>query len=174
MYHQSCRERIGPADLAGPAGSPERALHPKAAYPKNGIDFLPENQMSEQGSRARATRLLLVDDSPDLRKVLCQILRQEGFEVVTAVDGADALQLLQQDDGYDAVVLDHEMPGLKGLELLSVLRSQGRRVPVVLCSGSLELTPEECFRFGVGPVVPKPCEAWRLVEAIHEAIQKQE
>jgi len=148
------------------------ALNPKAVYPKMGPTLLLRTRLSEQGSRLRATRLLLVEDSPDLRKVLCKILRQERFEVVTAVDGADALQLLEKDDGYDAVVLDREMPGLKGLELLSLLRSQGRRVPVVLCSGSLELTPEECSRFGIGPVLPKPCDAWRLVEAIHEAMRK--
>lgn len=116
-------------------------------------------------------RVLVVEDTPDLREMMRDVLQEEGFEVVTAMDGADALESLEEDGGFDAVVLDHEMPRLNGLELLSLLRSRGRRVPVVLCSGSLSLTPEECARLDIGPVVPKPFTTLFLVEAIRAALQ---
>jgi CheY-like chemotaxis protein len=129
--------------------------------------------MAEPGSHAPAPRLLVVEDHDDLLEALCLILREKGFEIATAVDGAEALELLRRADPYDAVVMDDELPRRLGLQLLSILQSEGQQVPVVLHCGSLHLTPEECSRLRVGPVVPKPCDSRRLVQAIQEAIRKR-
>ncbi len=115
-------------------------------------------------------RLLLVEDNAPLRELVCEVLRDDGFEVVTAGDGAEALDLLRRGDAFDVVVLDDEMPRLTGRQLLSLLRAEGCQMPVVLVSGSLELSREECARLDVGPVVRKPLLLPQLADAIRMAL----
>jgi len=115
-------------------------------------------------------RLLLVDDNAPLRELVCEVLRDDGFEVVTAGDGAEALDLLRRGDAFDVVVLDDEMPRLTGRQLLSLLRAEGCQMPVVLVSGSLELSREDCARLDVGPVVRKPLLLPQLADAIRMAL----
>ncbi len=115
-------------------------------------------------------RLLLVEDNAPLRELVCEVLRDDGFEVVTAGDGAEALDLLRRGDAFDVVVLDDEMPRLTGRQLLSLLRAEGCQMPVVLVSGSLELSREDCARLDVGPVVRKPLLLPQLADAIRMAL----
>ncbi len=115
-------------------------------------------------------RLLLAEDDAPLREVVCEALREEGFEVVAAGDGAEALELLRRGDVFDVVVLDDEMPRLKGRQLLSLLRADGCQVPAVLVSGSLELSREERALLSVGPVVRKPVSFPELADAIRTAM----
>lgn len=99
---------------------------------------------------ARSRRVLLVDDTLTTRTLERSILETAGYEVVAAVDGLHALELLQsQDDlGFDAVVTDVNMPRLDGLGLCAALRSSDRfaRLPVVLVTS---LASEDDRRRGV-------------------------
>ncbi len=121
---------------------------------------------------APAARVLLVDDDQPLREMVCELLREEGFQVVTAPDGQQALDLVRQGALFDVLVLDDEMPRLRGRDLLSSLRADGYSTPAVLVSGSLELTPAECARLGVGRVITKPVPLPQLTDAIREAAGK--
>ena len=112
---------------------------------------------------------LVVDDDRLLREVVCEYLQEEGFAVSMAADGTEALELVRRGAGVDVIVLDDEMPRLNGRELLSALRAEGREVPVVLVSGSLTLSQEECARLGVGPVIRKPVMLAELLQAIRNA-----
>ncbi|HKP58814.1 MAG TPA: response regulator, partial [Polyangiales bacterium] len=78
-------------------------------------------------------RLLLVDDSATTRTLEKSILEAAGFEVVTAIDGGNAWQLLQE-HGADLVVSDVEMPNMNGFVLTQTIRSSKRfrDVPVIL------------------------------------------
>jgi CheY-like chemotaxis protein len=120
-------------------------------------------------SSPQPVRLLLVEDDPGLREVR-ELLVDAGFDVTLAVDGADALRRLTHSDHVDAVVLDHEMPRLKGQELLSALRRAGNHVPVVLCSASLQLSRGDCSRLGISGVLLKPFGQDELVLAIRKAL----
>lgn len=126
---------------------------------------------SGSGRHMSPLRLLLVEDHAALREVVCEALQAEGFEVVTADDGAQALELLQEDRSFDVLVLDDEMPRLTGHELLARLRAEGSQVAAVLYSGSLELSEGECARLGVGPVLRKPLLFPQLAAAIRQAIE---
>uniref|UniRef100_UPI002869AA11 response regulator n=1 Tax=Deinococcus sp. TaxID=47478 RepID=UPI002869AA11 len=79
-------------------------------------------------------RLLLVDDSLSVRRVVGRMLERAGFSVDTANDGQDAYERLQLDDGYAVVVSDLEMPRMNGFELLSALRARPATaaLPVVI------------------------------------------
>ena len=74
-------------------------------------------------------RVLVVEDEPELRRVLAQALREEGYAVDEAGDGPDGLYKAEMWD-YDAILLDMMLPGLNGWELLSRLRTK-KATPVM-------------------------------------------
>ena len=77
------------------------------------------------------TSLLVVDDEPAVRRSLSRALGLEGYEVSTAQDGAEALDVLTR-ASYEAVVLDVAMPGVDGIEVCRRLRAGGDRTPVLM------------------------------------------
>ena len=76
-------------------------------------------------------RILVVEDEPDLRRLLEQALREAGYAVDTAEDGQTGLYKATTWE-YDALVLDLMLPGLSGWEILSRLRAAKRLVPVLI------------------------------------------
>lgn len=85
---------------------------------------------------SRAPSILAVDDNPDVLALLRLLLSDEGFEVITAASGSEALQLMQRHFLPDLVITDYAMPGMTGLDLCNHLRSQPetRHIPVFLHS----------------------------------------
>jgi two-component system OmpR family response regulator len=76
-------------------------------------------------------RVLVVEDEPDLRRLLEQALREEGYAVDVAGDGKTGLYKATEWD-YDAVVLDLMLPGMNGWDVLSRLRTAAKPVPVLI------------------------------------------
>jgi CheY-like chemotaxis protein len=116
-------------------------------------------------------RILVAEDEAALREILTEGLRDEGFEVVTATDGLEALERYRSDGPFDVLLLDEEMPRLTGLRVLTRLREKGERVAVILFSGNLELSEQEQARLGVGPTLRKPVSLEELSRAIRRAVQ---
>jgi CheY-like chemotaxis protein len=116
-------------------------------------------------------RILLAEDEPALRDLLVEALRGEGFDVVAAADGAEAIELFSTRGPFDALLLDEDMPGLKGRQALARLRSAGTLVPAVICSGRLDMGRDECVRLGVRFVLRKPCTLASLVSAIRATLE---
>ncbi len=77
-------------------------------------------------------RLLLVEDTPDIALWLATALRQSGLEVTHIGDGLAALAALVPGHGFDLVVLDLQLPGQDGLQVLQTLRARGDEVPVLV------------------------------------------
>lgn len=85
---------------------------------------------------AAGKRVLVIDDDEAVRKSLCAILTARGFQVVEADSGPAALVRLREGSvSIDAVILDHNMPGMNGREVLASLRATHRELPVVMASG---------------------------------------
>ena len=84
----------------------------------------------------QAPRILLVDDEQSLQKLLSYPLRKEGFEVVPALDGQEALDRIR-DDGFDLVVLDVMLPKLDGFEVCRRLRARSG-VPIIMLTAKTE------------------------------------
>lgn len=82
------------------------------------------------------TRVLLVEDDPQVRAFMDEALHFLGFHVLVAVDGAAALARLAEDE-FDVVMTDHRMPEMEGLELVRVLRTRGFAGRVYVVSGVL-------------------------------------
>jgi two-component system, OmpR family, response regulator len=75
-------------------------------------------------------RLLVVDDEPNIRELLSASLRYAGFDVVTASDGREAVQVAEQ-ARPDLMLLDVMLPDMDGFAVASRLRAAGRRIPAV-------------------------------------------
>lgn len=116
------------------------------------------------------TRVLLAEDEALLREILVEGLSDEGFEVEAALDGMEALILYRTKGPFDALLLDEEMPGLTGRQLLRLLRGEGATVPAVIFSGNLVLDDDERAELGVGPVLRKPVSMRDICAALREAI----
>lgn len=80
-------------------------------------------------------RILLVDDDPDVRRSLENALTKAGYEVVSAVNGVDAIRQWRDINGGDLVILDMFMPEKDGLETMVELRKHSPRVPIIAISG---------------------------------------
>lgn len=98
--------------------------------------------------------LLVVEDDRDLREVLAESLRLEGYEVVEATDGADALERLRGGVHPTLVILDLVMPRMDGRQLLAAMRMDAdlAGIPVVLATG----TPPQDLRQEVLQILLKP------------------
>jgi len=92
-------------------------------------------EMFDLGQPARRPRILVVDDDPDIRHLMSEVLAGSSYHVDIAENGTRAWAALQA-KRFDLLVTDHEMPGLTGLQLVTKLRLAGMRLPVILASGS--------------------------------------
>jgi CheY-like chemotaxis protein len=82
-------------------------------------------------------RLLIVDDERELRDVLHEFFEESGYDVIEAADGRVALELLENSQ-VDVAIVDIFMPGVDGLELLTVLRKRPKSAKIVAISGGGE------------------------------------
>jgi two-component system response regulator MtrA len=118
-------------------------------------------------------RILMVDDDALVREVTAEGLRRHGFDVDAPGDGRTALALLRREVVYDLLLLDDQMPGLTGCQLLAALRGDGIRTAAIVYSGSLHLSDAERVTLQVDRVIAKPAALDELVSAIRRALGDQ-
>ncbi len=101
-------------------------------------DVLAPRRVSGVGWRGRGT-VLVVEDEEGVREVVARMLERLGFQVLTAVDGVDAVRVLEHHHGeITTALLDLSMPRMGGQETLSRLRQRSPDLPVILMSGYTE------------------------------------
>jgi two-component system response regulator AtoC len=100
--------------------------------------------------------VLVVDDEPNMRRVLEIMLRKTGYVVFAAGNGREALKIFQ-DNPIDLVITDVRMPEMDGLELLSRLRQDGAETPVIVITahGSVE-SAVDAMKLGASDYIPRP------------------
>jgi CheY-like chemotaxis protein len=117
--------------------------------------------------------ILLAEDNALLRPLAATLLRRNGFEVLLAENGREALELFEQHRGHiDLLVLDLEMPELSGPEVLRRIQQQGPHVPALFTSGQAELPDELPAPVRVAGFVAKPYREHELVAAVRRALQQ--
>ena len=116
-------------------------------------------------------RVLVVDDDEMVRRLNAEVLRCSGYEVDTAIDGAEAWAELN-DREYDLLVTDNEMPGFTGIDLLAEMHAAGMTLPVIMATGNF---PAE--KFASAPwlrptaTLLKPYAVSDLVETVQEVLR---
>jgi CheY-like chemotaxis protein len=117
------------------------------------------------------TRLLVADDSETVLLMLQRRLEMEGYDVVTATDGFEALERLSNSETQDpdVILLDAMMPNMSGIEVLEQLRDQGSKIPVLMISAHLDAQePDRMRSLGASDCIPKPFEWEDLIGKIEE------
>jgi len=109
--------------------------------------------------------LLVVDDDPEVRMLLCELFAREGFRVDVATDGAAAILFLEHHEPPSVILLDLLMPGILGSSVLAYLGSTPslEHVPVAIVSSSPHLAPEGY------PLFKKPLKFAPLLEFVRNA-----
>lgn len=122
-------------------------------------------------SEGRPLTLLIVDDEPPILSALRRCLRREGYRLVTVDSPAAALRTLDEEP-IDAILSDHKMPGMDGLELLAEARKRRPAAARLLISGwSGEIPREQLDELGVRALLPKPWDDAVLKQALREALR---
>jgi two-component system response regulator MprA len=117
------------------------------------------------------TRLLVADDSETVLLMLQRRLEMEGYEVVTATDGVEAMDRLHEAGANepDIILLDAMMPNKSGTEVLEELRDEGSKIPVLMISAHLDAQePDRMRSLGATDCIPKPFEWEDLIGKIEE------
>jgi two-component system, NtrC family, response regulator AtoC len=116
-------------------------------------------------------RVLVADDELNMRRVLEAMLRREGYEVVTAANGVEALGGMGTKGGIHTVITDLKMPGLDGMGLLKRLSADYPDVPVVMITahGSVE-SAVEAVKLGAFDYLEKPFEQEQIRQVVAKAL----
>ena len=116
--------------------------------------------------------LLVVDDEPVVRVLVCRILREAGYICVEAESGLAALALIQQDDQrLDGMVVDVRLPDLSGLDLVRLIRNWRPGTPALFISGYPEpVFDEPRLQRLLHSFLAKPFTAEQLVAAVGDLL----
>ena len=119
-----------------------------------------------------AKTVLVVDDDPTQRRLIQAVLDREGYAVVHAESGGEAIDRLTKGGGADVVLLDLVMPGLSGLETLAEIRTAGVPTPVIVltANGGIE-TVVKAMQAGAQDFFVKPVGPDRLLVGVRNALQ---
>ncbi len=112
--------------------------------------------------------VLIVDDDPDIRHILQEVFRDQGFLVTTASNGEVAIRALSTVDP-DVIVLDIHMPIMDGIEFATAYQARpGRHAPIVVFSTAAE--SQRVQAICPASVVSKPCDLDRLIAVVEEQL----
>jgi len=119
-------------------------------------------------------KILVVDDEPEIVKILKIFLTKKGFEVIAAFGGEEAAELLRSDINVDLMVLDMKMPNVSGISVLKEMKSLNKQWPVIVLSGSIDMKKheEELKNLGIDQIeyFVKPLDLYLLLEAIKKKL----
>jgi chemosensory pili system protein ChpA (sensor histidine kinase/response regulator) len=151
-------QRAGFAPVAGP-DAPDRVVP---------ASYLPATTAPARGP----PQILIVDDSLTVRKITSRLLSREGFAVITAKDGVDALELLE-DQAPDVILLDIEMPRMDGFEFTRTIRRDSRyaQIPIIMITSRTAEKHRNLARdLGVDLYLGKPFQEEELLRNLREML----
>jgi CheY-like chemotaxis protein len=112
-------------------------------------------------------RVLVIDDDLPIRGMLAAALRQHGFQVLLAGDGAEGQRAMTLHHP-DVVLLDLAMPGVNGWDFLQRLSETGHlgKIPIIVVSAHVRVEPQALLQMGVSAILPKPFNLPDLLDLI--------
>ena len=125
------------------------------------------------GTASRQLRFLVVDDNEDIRDVFCRLVERAGHAASTAVDGQDAVDVLQR-ESFDVMLLDLTMPRMNGVDVVRWMREHADIAPtmkVVVISAWAGEHRAVLQELGVETVMQKPLRIQQLTDLIEETLR---
>jgi DNA-binding NtrC family response regulator len=119
-------------------------------------------------------RLMLVDDEKRFLSTTQKLLEKKGYDVTTASSGLEALEQLRQKD-MDVVVLDVKMPGMDGLEVLKIIKTEFPLTEVIMLTGHATVeSAVDGLKCGATDYLMKPTALEDLIQKAEEAYSKRQ
>ena len=118
-------------------------------------------------------RILIVDDEEVLRDVLDAVLRREGFDILSAASGEEALSILDAEE-VDLVILDVMLPGISGIDTLRAIRIATPNLPVIVITafssidGAIDAMKQGAFHY-----IPKPFKNEEVILTVNKALEQR-
>jgi DNA-binding NtrC family response regulator len=117
--------------------------------------------------------LLMVDDEVKFLNALTDRLKLKFFDITSATNGADAIKMAEK-ARFDVAVIDLQMPGIDGVQVLKTLKKGHKFLEIIILSGHATIeTAVECTKLGAFKILEKPCNFDDLVESIKEAYESR-
>src|SRR5437764_8630796 len=121
----------------------------------------------------RSMRVMIVDDEEVLRDVLEVVLRREGFDVVLAASGEQALNVLDTEE-VDLAILDVMLPGISGIDTLRAIRISNPNLPVVVITAFSSIDGAiEAMKHGAFHYIPKPFKNEEVILTVNKALEQR-
>jgi DNA-binding response OmpR family regulator len=154
------------------ASTPASSALPDEKYPRWGKPVFKEYDYI--GGGGTVVRILVVEDDANTRKLMCAVLRQNGFEPLQAGDGVQALEVMDKEH-VDLVVLDLMMPDMDGYELTREIRSAWEHLPVLMVTARQEPKDKhEGFLAGTDDYMTKPVDEQELICRIKALLRRSQ
>ena len=120
------------------------------------------------------TTILVVDDEETIRSLIKRIMQDAGYDVTTAANGKEALNILsqQKERSPDLVILDIMMPGLSGLEVLDIIRGRFDIPVIMLTAKQAVTTVRDALDIGADDYVRKPFRTTELVARVKAKLRR--
>ncbi len=120
------------------------------------------------------TKILVVDDEAEIRSLIGAVLQSKGFGVVTAEDGAAALQQVQRERPA-VILLDLSMPRMSGMDALPEIKRLDPEVPVIICTAHADLaTAVRAMKLGAYDYLTKPFDVELLALTVERAVERNQ
>jgi DNA-binding response OmpR family regulator len=128
-----------------------------------------------KGKKETTHRILIIEDDPQIRSVICYILEREGYEVDEADDGQAGIRLYRENPA-DLIITDIILPNLPGSSVISRLWYEFPELKVIAISGGgVAYGPSEYLNFarelGARRILPKPFKRDELLAAVREVLE---
>jgi len=117
-------------------------------------------------------KILVVDDEAEIRSLLAAVLQSKGYEVVTAEDGAAALQAVPRERPA-VILMDLSMPRMNGMDALPEIKRLDAEVPVIICTAHADLaTAVRAMKLGAYDYLTKPFDVELLILTLERAVER--
>ena len=121
--------------------------------------------------------VLVVDDEPDVRKVVRLTLEKAGYDVLEAEDGAKAIEEIKQGENsllLNLIITDIRMPNMNGIDVINYYRKEWPSVPLIVLTGFPDLDmATSMLQHGVVDYLVKPVEAEKLRASVAKALEQR-
>jgi two-component system chemotaxis response regulator CheY len=130
------------------------------------------------GGEGSNGRVLIVDDEPDIRKVVRMTLHKAGYDVLEAENGEKAIEVINSGENrllLDVIICDIRMPKVNGIEAIAYFRQNYPRVPLIVLTGFPDTDmATSLLRQGVVDYLVKPVEGEKLRASVARAMEQRE
>ncbi len=120
-------------------------------------------------------RILVADDDSVIRHLVCSIVKSEGYEVVVAEDGRQALRILQTDTNFKGAIFDMMMPHIQGIDVIRHMRTEKRfmRIPVMMITSEQDIhLVGKTFAAGATLFLLKPFTCAQVKSMLHMLVSQ--